>query len=338
MKVNTKIHKTYNYLIRAGIFAATYFFLYRQVFYKRNLEEVYDTFQEFIASPVFRQGMALLLVLMLLNWLLETFKWKILISRIEKIGLLKAFRAVLAGVSVSIFMPNRSGEYLGRVFILEKANRVEGALITIIGSISQMIVTIAMGLFGFLAFYYQYLKQSSVLHNYIGAGLILMVPIAVFLLLLIYFNMRAIIPLIHRSLKGKWMKYAHYAEVFSYYSTRVLFKVLVISFVRYAVFSTQYYLFLLLFGISIPFPHAIVLISVIYLVMMLVPSIALTEIGIRGSVSVYIFSLYLQRAGIFPGDHHLGIFAASSMLWLVNIVLPAIAGTFFVFNLKFFRK
>ena len=122
------------------------------------------------------------------------------------------------------------------------------------------------------------------------------------------------------------------------YDPKELLQVLLISFLRYVVFSTQYYIFLHLFGINIPLLHAFVLISVIYLVMMMVPSIALTEIGIRGSVSIYMFSLYLQKTGAFPGDYHLGIFAASSLLWLLNIVIPAILGTFFVFNLKFFRK
>jgi hypothetical protein len=32
------------------------------------------------------------------------------------------------------------------------------------------------------------------------------------------------------------------------------------------------------------------------------------------------------------------ILAASSVLWLINLAIPAILGTFFVFSLKFFRK
>jgi hypothetical protein len=320
------------------IITATYLFLYRQVFYKRNLDDVYATVQDFLESPVFKQGVALLILLMLVNWGLETLKWKTLINRIEKVGFFRSLQAVLAGVSVSIFMPNRSGEYLGRVFILQKANRLEGVLITIIGSISQMIITISLGLFGFLAFYYQYLNQQSVLHDYVGAALILMVPVVVFLLLIFYFNMKALTPLLSRFFKGRREKYSHYIEVFSKYNTSELFKVLIISFIRYLVFSTQYYLFLRLFHVDIPIPAAMILISVIYLFMMVVPSIALTEIGIRGSVSVYMFSLYFQRMGIPDDPYHLGIFAASSLLWLINIVFPAIAGTFFVFNPKFFRK
>ena len=338
MKVSTKIHKTYNYLIRLAIIAATYIFLYRQVFLKRNLEDVYAVIMDFLHSPVFRQGMVVLFILMLVNWSLETIKWKILIARIERVGFWNALQAVMAGVSVSIFMPNRSGEYLGRVFILRKANRLEGVLITIIGSISQMIITISLGLFGFLAFYYEYLHKPGVLHDYIGASLILLIPVAVFLLLVLYFHLHALTPLLSRFLRGRWEKYIRYAEVFSGYSNFELLKVLLLSLVRYAVFSTQYYLFLMLFGVHLPFMQAMALVSVIYFGMMFLPSVALTELGVRGSLSIYIFSFYFKKMGLVPDPHLLGIFAASSLLWLVNIVLPALAGTFSVFNLKFFRK
>lgn len=338
MMVHAKITKTYNYLIRILIIAATYFFLYRQVFQKRNLDEVYEVFRDFFTSSLFQQGIALILVLMLINWGLEAVKWKILIRRIEKVSWVKSFEAVLTGVSVTIFMPNRTGDYLGRVFILEKANRIEGVLITIIGSISQLIITLSLGMFGFLAYYYEYLNKQTVLQDYIGAGLILLVPVLVFLLILVYFNLKSLTPILSKLFRGRFAKYAHYVDVFSAYSTVELFKVLLLSFLRYAVFSTQFYLLLLLFNVRIPYPDAIILISMIYLFMMVVPSIALTEIGIRGSLSIYIISKYFTHIGVSADPYELGIFAASSLLWFINIVMPAIAGTFFVFKLKFFRK
>jgi uncharacterized membrane protein YbhN (UPF0104 family) len=338
MKVNAKIHKTYNYLIRLLIIAATYGVLYSQVFYKRNLDEIYYTFLDFFSSALFRRGLILLLAMMLVNWMLESLKWQILIARIEKVSLWKSFRAVLSGISVSIFLPNRTGEFLGRVFILEKANRVEGALITIIGSISQLLITISIGLFGFIAFFFQYLKKDTALHDYLGAGIILLIPIIVFLLLLLYFNMGSVTPILVRMLRGRWKKYTGYAEVFARYNARDLFRVLLLSFLRYIVFSAQFYLLLLLFNLAIPYPEAIILISMVYLMMLVLPTFAMTELGIRGSLSVYIFSFYFIQMGASQDTSQLGVFAASSLLWLINIVLPALAGTVFVFNLKFFRK
>lgn len=338
MKVSAKIHKTYNYLIRAAIIAATYGFLYRQVFYRRNLDEVFATLGDFLSDDLFRRGMALLLLMMLVNWGLEAFKWKVLIDHLEKVSVLRAWMAVFAGVSVSIFLPNRTGEYLGRVFILKKANRMEGVLTTIIGSISQLVITLCLGLFGFLAFYYKYFNKQGMLHDYAGAGLILLVPVAAFVLLIMYFNMPRLTPVLGKVLRGRWAKYAHYGEVFSRYGKADLLRVLLLSLLRYVVFSTQFYLLLALFRVHLPYTDAIILITTIYLFMVALPTVALTEIGIRGSLSVFLVSMYFQRAGMDAGPMELGIFAASSLLWLINIVIPALAGTLFVFNLKFFRK
>jgi len=70
----------------------------------------------------------------------------------------------------------------------------------------------------------------------------------------------------------------------------------------------------------------------------LVPSIALIDLGIRGSVSIFVIGLYFQKSGFNSGDTELAILTSSTVLWLVNLIIPAILGTFFVFNLKFFRK
>jgi uncharacterized membrane protein YbhN (UPF0104 family) len=338
MKVSAKIHKTYNYLIRVLIIATTYGVLYSQVFYKRRLDEMYNTFLDFFSTALFKKGLILLAIMMLVNWLLETLKWKILISRIEKVSFSRSFEAVLSGISVSIFMPNRTGEFLGRVFILEKANRVEGALITIIGSISQLLVTIGVGLFGFIAFFFHYLKKDTVIHDYLGAGMILLAPVTVFILLLLYFNLGALTPFLTRLFRGRWQKYAGNTRVFSKYSFRELAQVLLLSFLRYLVFSTQFYLLLVLFGMRIPYPEAIVLVSMVYLLMLVLPTIAMAELGIRGSLSVYIFSFFFIYAGVPQDTSTVGVFAASSLLWLINLVIPALAGTVFVFRLKFFRK
>ena len=72
--------------------------------------------------------------------------------------------------------------------------------------------------------------------------------------------------------------------------------------------------------------------------MTIIPTIALTEIGIRGSISMYVFKHHFDALGLWNSEFSLGVVSASSMLWLINLIFPAIAGTIFVFSLKFFRK
>ena len=68
-----------------------------------------------------------------------------------------------------------------------------------------------------------------------------------------------------------------------------------------------------------------------------IPTIALTELGIRGSVSLYFIGLYFTSLGIMC-SYDMGIITATTVLWIINLVIPAITGAIFVFRLKFFRK
>jgi uncharacterized membrane protein YbhN (UPF0104 family) len=281
---------------------------------------------------------SLILFLMLINWGIESFKWRILIAKIEKISFLRAFKAVMTGVSVSIFTPNRTGDYLGRVFILEKGNHVEGILITLIGSFAQIIVTISAGLFCFLSFLDQYLRFSYRVQGYLLISLIFLVPCLVFIILLLYFKIGIISDFISRYLPYKWNRFKEYSRIFARYSTKELFGVLLLSLLRYVIFSTQFYLLLRIFGVELPLSQGMILIPVIYLVLTMVPSIALIDLGIRGSVSIFIIGLYYKKFGFNPVDPELAILTSSTFLWLVNLIIPAVLGTFFVFNLKFFRK
>lgn len=334
----TNIRKTFNYLIRAAIILFTYGFIYRQVFVRGKLEDIPGIFERASGQDGFILMMGLILLLMLVNWGLETLKWNLLIAKIESLSFFKAFKAVMTGASVSLFTPNRTGDYLGRVFILEKANHIEGILVTLIGSFAQNIMTVCIGLFCFLSFLGQYLRVPYEIRDYLFNGMIFLVPCLVFFILLIYFKIGLLTDFIQRNMPGKWKKFIRYSRVFERYTGRELLSVLLLSLLRYLVFSTQFFLLLRIFGVALPIEEAMIFIPVIYLFMSMVPSIALTELGIRGSVSIYVIGFYFNNSGTGQADIELAILASASVLWFVNLVIPAILGTFSVFSLKFFRK
>ncbi|MCF8229262.1 MAG: lysylphosphatidylglycerol synthase domain-containing protein [Bacteroidales bacterium] len=336
MKANLK--KTYNYLIRAFIILATWFFLYRQIFVKRSLEDVYNIFLEQFRTPLFLWGVVLVFLLMFVNWAIETIKWRYLIRKIEKVKFLSAYEAVFTGISVSAFLPNRVGDYFGRVFILEKANHLEGILITIIGSISQFISTILVGSIALVFFFPLFTDTSDYFYGYLYPAVLAMLIVANFLVLLFYFNISILSKFLKKFTRKEWKKFRDHLKAFSYFNQRELLKILMLSILRYLVFCFQFFLLLQLFQVYVPYYYSMVLIPVIYLAITAIPTIALTEIGVRGSVSIYIIGLYFSMISTESLNTDIGIFSASSMLWLINIVIPALIGTFFVFRLKFFRK
>ncbi|MCD4772994.1 MAG: flippase-like domain-containing protein [Bacteroidales bacterium] len=336
--MKTKIRKTYNYLIRFVIIIATYYFVYREIFYKKDLAEVFDLFKELFTSTGFVFQLFIIFLLMFVNLGLESWKWKYLIKKIESIPFFTSYQGVLTGISVSAFTPNRVGDYFGRVFILKKANHWEGILITIIGSMSQLITTLLLGSIAVLFFVPEFFDISEYFYGYFYYGLIAIVIIIDFFILLFYFNVSILTTFLQKFTRKKWKKFREHLSVFSLYSQKELLIVLLISIFRYLVFSFQFYLLLRLFSVSIPIYYSFVLVSVIYFVMAVIPTITLAELGIRGSVSIYFIGLFFEKYDFLSNQIDIGIFSASSTLWLINIIIPAIVGTVFVCRLKFFRK
>ena len=78
-------------------------------------------------------------------------------------------------------------------------------------------------------------------------------------------------------------------------------------------------------------------ISLTYLLMMIVPFITITEIAVRGSVSILVFEKWLTINNIST-SYEMMVFSASSLLWIFNIAIPSVIGLFLIYRLNFFRK
>ena len=321
--------KTLSLLLKITIVVLAFYFLYQQVVSKK----AFDGFDLlFIKQTIFKnQGLIILVFFMMLfNWFLEAVKWKFLIKKIEKVSMLTAFRAVFSGITVSVFTPNRVGEYGGRVFCLEKADRIQAVLITVLGSMAQLLTTIFFGSMGLL-FLNNYIPELEKLYHEMDFSYPLLFFMLLFLnilLLLLFHNISVISNLMD---KFNWLsKYKKYKEIFSYYNAQELMMVFLLSIFRYAIFTTQFFILLKLFAVDISYFDAIVLSMVMLFTISVIPTIAISEIGVRGSVALYLFSLVSANA--------IGILSATFLLWVINLLLPAIIGTFFVFTFKFFRK
>ena len=301
--------------------------MYQKVFANENLIEMYQWFLSAFKEQA-SWLLVLVLLLMFLNWLLESVKWKFLIKKEEEVSLWLSIKAVFLGITVSIFTPNRIGEFGGRVFCLEKADRIKAVLITVLGNMGQLLTTT---IFGTLAFVYYVQSYSGFLDgedDYWFFILVFIVAIVVSTLIALYLNASWLSSFF---MKFKFLrKYEEYCDVFSYYSTNELLYVIFLSCARYAVFSFQFYILLHFFQVDISMLESLTMSSLLFLTISIIPTIALTEIGVRGSIAIYFFGLV--------SANHVGILTATFALWFANLVLPALLGTILVYNLKFFRK
>lgn len=336
--MKTKLKKTYNYIIRFILIVLSYGFIYNELFLKRDLNELINAFTQRIDTQGFYVLLIIVVLLIGVNWILEALKWQFLVRKIERIPLLRSLYAVLTGIAVSVFTPNRMGEYFGRIFILEKANHWEGVFVTVIGSFSQLITTLVVGTIASAIFLPIYFDLSSYLYGNAIWGIIFTCLIAVAFYFMFYFNISLFSRIFDRITGRKWKKFKSYLKIFEKYSNQELSKVILLSFSRYIVFNFQFFLLLRVLGVNVPIYDSFLLTSVMYFVMTIIPTITLTELGIRGMVSIAIFQYYFEHKGVYTESIGLSVFTASSTLWLINIIIPALLGTIFVYRLKFFRK
>jgi len=237
-----------------------------------------------------------------------------------------------------MFLPNRVGEYFGRIYVLKKAGRIQAILVTVLGSMAQLLTTLLFGIISLACVLPKYAHLSEQINWWLYTGFLFLVVIFIFSSVFAYLNFSSFSEVIKRISGHKLSRINKFTVVFSWFSSKNMAIVLGVSILRYLVFSFQFFLLLRIFLIPIDYFNGIVVISVVYLLMTIIPTIALTELGVRGSVSLFVFGLYFETLNLWNEQIGLGVISASTLLWLLNLALPALLGTFFVYSLRFFRS
>jgi len=331
-----KIRKLKNIAVRGLVVVVAWAALWYQLRHHENLAALPGQLLERLKNPGSMAVMGIVFLLMLLNWSLEALKWRYLIRKSEKISFFRSLKAIFTGISAGTFTPNRLGEFIGRSFVLDKTHPWKVFFMTLIGSYSQLLATILFGTAGVFFFTWHY-SELSTGFTYLDRIIVFFALATVVLLMLLYFNINILDKLIGKRLRRRRPGFGSWFRVISSYNQTELLVVLLFSLSRYVVFTAQYLLLLSLFGVKVPLIQAMAIIGVIYLVMTIIPSIAWSEIGVRGSASIYFFGFYFAAAGVTE-DASLGILSTTTALWLVNLVLPALLGTLFVYHLRVFRS
>ena len=266
----------------------------------------------------------LVCLLALINWSLEAVKWKFLISKTEKISFLKSLRAFFNGITLSFFTPNRIGEFAGRVIYLRSENTVTGALLSFIGSAAQLLVTIQCGTISAMFYVGKFLEQEDQHLLIIRSCLALLFLISTWC----WWNMPKLVRFTDKlNIHTGWKEKVH---IWDRCSTMDLIKVWVLSMLRYAVFTAQSVLMFKAAGVTAGVSELIGLTALSYFLITIIPSIALGELGIRGSVNIALFGY----AGALSSE----ILLATFGIWLINLAFPALFGAISVLFLKIRKR
>ncbi len=327
MKLNKNTKLFINYFLGPLLFAWLAWSIYRQIQKQPDLETAWRGIKESFSTPLAWNLVAVVL-LMIANWSIEAVKWKISVKPIQQVSFSKALRAVLSGVSFSVSTPYRVGEYLGRVLYMDEGNRLKTISITIVGSISQLIITLLMGCIGLIIL--RPAIESNQLLSPIWMQVIIYGTIGVLSgLLLFYFKLAWLIKWVDR-LPGS-NRFAYLVRALEDFDARLLFKLLLLSALRFIVFIVQYYLLFRLFAVDVSWSQAFWAVSVSFLVMAVIPTIAIVELVQRGKVMTTIMALYTTNG--------LGVGFTTAGIWLINLIVPAVIGSLLILGMrKIFSK
>ncbi|HMU68668.1 MAG TPA: hypothetical protein PKC38_01600, partial [Chitinophagales bacterium] len=159
-------------------------------------------------------------------------------------------------------------------------------------------------------------------------ALALVAVIAVILLLLAYYNLDVMVNLFR---KAKFLKRIYpYTTVLGDYSANDLSRLLLLAFLRYSVYAAQYLILLNVFGAELSVMTGLAAIAVIFLAQTVVPSFAIADLLTRLPVAALILS---------KCDVSLQIsLAATTSIWILNLIIPAIAGYIFIIRFNIFKN
>jgi hypothetical protein len=326
---NKNIKIFLNYVVGPLLGIWLFYSLYKQVKEQPNLNESLTLIKQ---APFGEYAVQFWLVIIFafINWGLEAKKWQLLMKNLEPLNYWVAVKGVLAGVTLSLNTPNRIGEYGGRVLYVKSGNRIKSVSLSIAGSICQLTITLLMGCGGLLFLLNtDYTNDSTIigLSFFWLKVLLILSAFTTIILLLFLFRLSWIIKLLEKIPQLK--KRIQYITVLDEFTPELLLKLFFLSFLRYLVFITQYILLLYVFKVDVGWQQCFWLISVLYLIMAIVPAFAIADIGIRGKFSVELLTLYSANA--------IGIIGTTLGIWIINLFIPALAGSFFIISKKIFK-
>ncbi|HEY9364376.1 MAG TPA: lysylphosphatidylglycerol synthase domain-containing protein [Chitinophagaceae bacterium] len=269
----------------------------------------------------------LVLILMLANWSVEAIKWKLAVQKIQPVSFSKSLKAIFSGVSFSITTPNRVGEYLGRILYMEEGKRLKAISLTIVCSISQLLVTLFMGGLGLLLLMKKIAVSEMV--SIIWIRVLLSGVFIVFVILTVfYFRLSWLVKWIDRIPASS--RFAWLINTIEEFNATLLLKLLSLSLLRFFIFIIQYYLLFRLFGVDILWWQGFWSVSICFLILAIIPSIALADLGLRGQVT-------LKLLGLFSSNF-LGISFTTATIWFINLVVPSIIGSLLIVSIKIFKN
>ncbi len=259
------------------------------------------------------------LILIPLNWGIESRKWQLITKGIEPINYRTAMRSVYSGVCLGNFAPGRATEFLGKILFFSDENKGKISVLHFVNGMIQLGITLLAGIFALMlkldAFSPEYKWLYTLLFS---SGLVLLA-----LFVVAVFRVNFFLALVSKVL-SKRPRVENATVVFP---KRLWLNLFFLSILRYLTFTLQFYLLFCVFSPSVQLTVLLPGIALYFMMTSLLPMISVLEAAIRAAIALIVL-----------GDTGLSsslLALATVLLWLFNIVLPSAIGYLVLLRMKF---
>lgn len=298
--------------------------VYHQVFGREDLGDILTGFRSNF-KPKNAPWILLAALLMPFNWSLETEKWRILLRPELELPFRRALAGILTGISVSLFTPNRIGEYGGRLLLIPAEKSWLGLAATLVGNMAQWVVLLLGGLWGATTVgpaLFSWLAHIPQWYVWLMWWLAATLPI-------LYIHMGRFTDWLK---ERKWQKLQQWSQwpklerALIGYKKSKLIRVLGIALLRYLIYSSQYLFLLYGFGIEVSMMEGLAGITLIFLIQSSIPLPPFMALVARGELAILLWSAY--------GANELAVLASTFALFIINLLIPALLGGAAIVKIK----
>ena len=262
----------------------------------------------------------LCLLLLPLNIATESYKWNLLCATAQPLSFLRAFSSVIAGVAFSTITPNRIGEYPGRILYLKVSNTLRLITVSILGMTAQLFTIFFFGNIGLI--YYYCVNPTQIAAIALSCSMVVLILIGWGYAYSNYWMSKL-------EKNRRLRRLFTYSELLKRIPVSRQLTILLLSFFRFLVYSTQDVLLLYWMNIHIPVLPGLALAALFFWAMSVIPYYTIAELGVRGQVGIYIFSFF--------SNNSLGVLIATISLWCINFVIPAVLGSLLMIRARLIR-
>jgi|TARA_B100000795_G_scaffold262887_1_gene241310 hypothetical protein len=301
-------------------------------------EDLIEEVKIFFATQHFSIPKLLILVLlMMVNWGTEVFKWRLLVRGLFPMSWIFAIKTQLCSVAASVFTPYRIGGYFGKVALLEHQHRANGFVLQLFNAMGMFITNFFYGLLfiGILGYQadkdiYGISSELISIVGFIGASIVLVFWV-------LFINVNTVTFLFERVWwTNKWAEYWDILRGADY--KKNAFILLSVSNLRYIVITYQYVLAFQVFGIKIDQQDLFLASGALFFLFQFLPVFNAFELG---ASRASLFSIILIGYGIvdsFDEQQVIAMTSACFFIWFINLAIPYVLGSIFLSKMKVLKE